>query len=90
MTGGQPNPASGRDAKGNAAPMINFTALCKSMGIRDVEKVDAYDYHECWKVLKQATEKDELSVIITDRPCVTSPKKIKEKPLIVDLELCDA
>ncbi|MCP4752631.1 MAG: indolepyruvate ferredoxin oxidoreductase subunit alpha [Proteobacteria bacterium] len=90
MTGGQPNPASGRDAKGNAAPIIDFTALCKSLGIRYVETVDAYDYLECRQALKRATEKDELFVIITDRPCVMYPKKIKEDPMVVDLDLCDA
>ncbi|MCP4754045.1 MAG: indolepyruvate ferredoxin oxidoreductase subunit alpha [Proteobacteria bacterium] len=90
MTGGQPNPASGRDAKGETAPLVDFEAICRALGVRQVETVDAYDYHACRRALKRATSSGELSVILTERPCVMYPKKIKDDPLVVDLEACDA
>lgn len=90
MTGGQPNPSSGKNIRNIASPEIDFSALCQALGIRQVNTVDAYDYEACRQALKQAISNSELSVIITDRPCAIYPLKIKGDPLTVDLDLCNA
>ena len=90
MTGGQPNPASGRDIMGNTTPEIDFETLFKALGIGLIEKVDAYDINACRDALERAERSKRLSVIMTDRPCVMYPQKIKGTPLSVDLNPCNA
>jgi indolepyruvate ferredoxin oxidoreductase alpha subunit len=90
MTGGQPNPASGTHIRGDTAPVVDFEAVCRSLGIQHVETLDSYDLAACRKALQEAMEKEGLKVIITDRPCVMYPEKIKGAPLDVKAELCDA
>lgn len=90
MTGGQPNPASGFDIRGRKTPTADFEALFRSLGIRDIRTVDSYDLEACRQALSQATGAEELSVVLTDRPCVMYPQKIRQTPLQVDPELCDA
>jgi len=90
MTGGQPNPASGRDIMGHTPPEIDFEALFRALGIGHIETVDSYDVKSCQAALDRAEKSEGLSVIMTDRPCVMYPHKIKGTPLSVDPDLCNA
>jgi indolepyruvate ferredoxin oxidoreductase alpha subunit len=83
MTGHQPNPASGRRANGEAVPKINFKALAEAVGVRRVAEVDPFDPEECVKVLKEETAAEEVSVIITNRPCIFAEKGVIKPPLTI-------
>ncbi len=72
MTGGQDNPATGRDIHGMEAPRVDLAQLCEALGVRRerIRKLDPYELPTLFKALREETRIDEPSVIITDRPCV--------------------
>ncbi|GAB4174567.1 MAG: thiamine pyrophosphate-dependent enzyme [Rhodocyclaceae bacterium] len=72
MTGGQSNPATGRDIHGRPAPRIDFAKLVEALGVRPerIRVVDPYQLPVLFKALREETKIDEPSVIITNRPCV--------------------
>ncbi len=70
MTGHQDHAATGKTLMGEVVPAIDIVQLCRSMGIRNVVEVNAFDLPELERVIKEETQKDEVSVIITKSPCV--------------------
>jgi indolepyruvate ferredoxin oxidoreductase alpha subunit len=72
MTGGQDNPATGRDIHGMEAPRVDLAQLCEALGVRRerIRKLDPYELPTLFKALREETKIEEPSVIITDRPCV--------------------
>lgn len=70
MTGHQDHAATGKTLMGEETPAINIYELCKSLGIKNVTEVNAFDIAELEKVVKEEVAKDEISVIITKSPCV--------------------
>ena len=88
MTGHQQNPTTGLNIKGDPAGKINLEALCKAMGINRVRVVDPYNLKECDEAIKEELAAEEVSVIISRRPCALL-KNVKHKPpLYVDKEKC--
>ncbi len=81
MTGQQPNPASGTSIKGEAAHSIDLEALCRSVGVRHVYVVDPHDVPGTRKVLKEAVALEEMSVVISQAPCVLLPEMKLKKPV---------
>lgn len=79
MTGHQDHAATGMTLKGQEVPAINIYQLCKSMGIKNVTEVNAFDLKELEKVIKEEVAKDEVSVIITKSPCVLLKKQPKKE-----------
>ena len=88
MTGHQDNPASGYNAKGEAAPQIDLVALCKACGVGRVTVTDPYDLAETEKVIREALEADEASVIVAKRPCVLLKEVKRERVYFIDRERC--
>lgn len=91
MTGRQENPASGYTLSGEPAPEVDIPALCRSFGIRHVEVVDPYDLKRTGEVLRREMERDETSVIITNRPCCLikgNDRFTKEKPFRISDSSC--
>lgn len=91
MTGHQDNPATGKTLMGTPAPAVSLKGLCESMGVKHVTEVYSFDLKKLEKVLKEETARDELSVIITQSPCVL----LKDNPPIrhqyrVNAEECRA
>ncbi len=70
MTGHQDNAATGKTLKGETVPAINIYHLCKTLGIKNVVEVNAFDLPNLEKLIKEETKRDEISVIITKSPCV--------------------
>lgn len=70
MTGHQDHAATGKTLMGKVVPAINIYELCKSMGIKHVCEVNAFDLKELERVIKEETNREEVSVIITKSPCV--------------------
>ncbi|HMW16911.1 MAG TPA: thiamine pyrophosphate-dependent enzyme [Accumulibacter sp.] len=90
MTGGQDNPASGRNIHGEEAPRVDFARLVKALGVREerVHEVDAYQLPVLWKTLRAETAIPEPSVIITNQPCVLIKDYHPLKPYTVIDQKC--
>ena len=84
MTGHQQNPASGKNAKGEPAPALDLGNLVKAIGVKHVVEIDPFELKDLEKVIKEETERDELSVIITKRPCVMITKQTGTPNVITD------
>ena len=69
MTGHQDHAATGKTLKGETVPAISIYHLCKSLGIKNVVEVDAFDIGAMEKTIKEEIAKDEVSVIIACAPC---------------------
>lgn len=75
MTGHQQNPSTGKNAKGEEAPAIDIATLCKACGVKNVVEVDPFNIKELEEIVKTETAREELSVIITKRPCALIVKQ---------------
>ena len=84
MTGHQQNPGSGKNAKGEMAPAVNFEELVKALGVKNVTVIDPFEVKDLEAVIKRETDRDELSVIITRRPCVMITKQEGTPNVIAD------
>ncbi len=75
MTGHQEHPATGKTLKGDIAYAVDIPALVKALGVKHVRVLDPFNLKELEQGLKEETSRDELSVIITKRPCALLDKK---------------
>ncbi len=85
MTGHQQHPATGKNLKGEPAPVVLLDELCRACGVKDLQIVDAYDVAAVEKAVKAAIANDEVSVIIAQRPCALLDKSPKR---VVTVENC--
>jgi indolepyruvate ferredoxin oxidoreductase alpha subunit len=90
MTGGQAHPAAGTTIRGDAAPAVDLPGLCRSLGVKSVRTVDPYDLAETRLALQEAITAPGVSVVITNRPCVEAPTKVRDHPFEVVDEQCTA
>ena len=90
MTGGQEHPGTGVTLQGSETRAVDLVALCKSLGVSDVRVIDPYDMAATNIALESATAHTGPSVVITNRPCVEAPVKIRDRPYQVISEACTA
>ena len=88
MTGGQDHPGTGQSLRGEAAPRVDFEQLVKACGVTWVRKVDSYDVAQMYQTFREAAAHKGVSVVISDRPCVLDPVRIKGPVLAVRTEDC--
>ncbi|MFA7269772.1 MAG: thiamine pyrophosphate-dependent enzyme [Sterolibacterium sp.] len=90
MTGGQNSPANGRDIHNQAAPRISFPKLVEALGVKPerIHMVDPYELPTLFKLLREETKIDDVSVIITNRPCVLIKDFKPLQPYFVDEAKC--
>ena len=88
MTGHQQHPATGKNLKGEPAPVVLLDELCKACGVKDLKVVDAYDVKAVEKAVKDSIASDEVSVIIAQRPCALLDKSPKPKVCVKDCRNC--
>ncbi len=69
MTGHQENPTTGRTIRGEATRQVDLIALCRALGVEHVSVCDPFDLKAFEAVVKEETARDEVSVIIAQRPC---------------------
>ena len=81
MTGHQDHAATGKTLQGDPTYAIDIPALCRTIGVKNVIEINAFDIAELEKVVKEETAKDEVSVIITKTPCVLLDKS--KKPVYI-------
>jgi indolepyruvate ferredoxin oxidoreductase alpha subunit len=90
MTGGQDNPGNGRDIYGDDTPRVNFAALVEALGVKKerIHTVDPYQLPLLFKTIRDEVKVPEVSVIITDQPCVLIKDYHKLKPFEVIDDKC--
>lgn len=92
MTGGQNNPANGRDLHGDAAAVkVDFAKLAAALGVRPerIRHADPYELPVFVKTLREEMKASGPSVIVTSRPCVFTPDFNRDLPLVVDEDQCN-
>jgi indolepyruvate ferredoxin oxidoreductase alpha subunit len=90
MTGGQHHPGTGKTLRGEDAPKVDYEALVRATGVDWVRKVDSYDLAQVHQTLREAIVNRGVSVVISDRPCVLDPVKIKGPALAIVNDQCNA
>jgi indolepyruvate ferredoxin oxidoreductase, alpha subunit len=90
MTGGQSNPGTGRDIHGQEAPRVDFAKLVESLGVKKerIHVLDPYILPTLFKTIRDEIKIPEVSVIITDQPCVLVDDYKKQKPYAVLDDKC--
>ena len=90
MTGGQDNPASGRDIHGNESQRVDFPKLCEALGVKPerIHEVDPYELPTLFKALREEVKVPEPSVIITNQPCVLVDFYASKLPFTVEDDKC--
>lgn len=90
MTGGQNNPGNGYDIHGEEAPRVDFAKLCESLGVKRerIHVVNPYELPTLFKSVREEVKVPEVSVIITDQPCVLTKDYHKLKPYRVEEDKC--
>ncbi|MBI4293677.1 MAG: indolepyruvate ferredoxin oxidoreductase subunit alpha [Betaproteobacteria bacterium] len=90
MTGGQDHPGTGKTLRGEEAPRVDYEALVRAIGVKWVRTVDSYDLAAVYQNLREAIAYRGVSVLISNRPCVLDPVKIKGPALSIATEQCNA
>ncbi len=90
MTGGQDHPGTGRTLRGEETHRLDFEQLIRAIGVKWVKCVDSYDLATLYQSCREATEYDGVAVVISNRPCVLDPVRIKGTPFTVHSESCTA
>ncbi len=69
MTGHQDNPTTGKTIRGDATKQVDLIKLCKALGVEYVTVADPFDVKNFEEVVKRETAREDVSVIIAQRPC---------------------
>jgi indolepyruvate ferredoxin oxidoreductase alpha subunit len=90
MTGGQPHPAAGKNAKGETAPKLDLVAIAKAAGVIHVSVVDTWQRKEVFRTLRKALSYKGPAVVIAQGPCQQLPEMKRREliPFTVEEELC--
>ncbi len=88
MTGGQDHAGTGITLRGKPTERVDFEQLVRAIGVKWVRKVDSYNLGNFYKCLQDAVRHKGVSVMISDRPCVLDPVKIKGTAFKVRAESC--
>ena len=88
MTGHQQNPTTGKNLKGDPAAAVDLEQLCKAIGIKRVRVVDPYKLAETEAAIKEELAADEVSVIISRRPCALLKYVKHNAPFKVEADKC--
>ncbi len=90
MTGGQDHPGTGRTLRSEETHRIDLEQLIRSLGVQWIRKVDSYELATVYQTVREATRFEGVAVVISDRPCVLDPVKLKGPPFEVVAEGCTA
>ncbi|MCP4378102.1 MAG: indolepyruvate ferredoxin oxidoreductase subunit alpha [bacterium] len=90
MTGGQNHAATGRSLTGEETHRIDYKTLFEAIGVKWIRRADSYDLGSMLKTFREATEFKGVSVVISDRPCVLDPVRIRGETMMVQADKCTA
>ncbi len=88
MTGGQDHPGTGRTLRGEETRRVDYEEMARACGVKWVRTVDSYDLGALLRTLREAVAHKGVSMVISNRPCVLDPVKIKGPPLQVKSISC--
>jgi len=88
MTGHQPDPASGYGIDRLPAPRLDIETVCRALGVKRVQRVDAFDLEAMSELLDAETAAKEPSVIIVEGPCVFVDRASRSDAWEVDQAAC--
>ncbi len=78
MTGHQDNPTTGYTIRKEPTKQVNLITLCESIGIEHVVVADPFDVKNFENAVKEETAREDVSVIIAQRPCALLPNMRKK------------
>ncbi len=87
MTGGQDHPGTGVTLSGRPGRKLDLPALCRAVGIEDVQVVNPRDLKATEEALRKALASSEPAVVIAQCPCVLVSRK-RDKPYVIDEDKC--
>ena len=90
MTGGQDHPGTGRTLRGDKTHKVDYEKVRRAVGVEWVSTIDPYELGHLYQTLREAILHKGVSVIVSSRPCVLDPVKIKGAPLAVTSAGCVA
>jgi len=79
MTGHQPCPVTGQNARGEVAQVISIAEVAKAMGAGLVEVVDAYNLEEAEEAIGKALDFDGVAVVVLKGECKLQELRRGEK-----------
>jgi indolepyruvate ferredoxin oxidoreductase alpha subunit len=88
MTGGQHHAGTGQTLRGEATNRVDFEAMVRACGVTWLRRIDSYDVAEMYQTFREAAAFKGVSVVISDRPCVIDPVRIKGPAFAVATEGC--
>ena len=88
MTGHQEHAATGKTLKGEDTYAIDLAELCRSVGVKRVIEIDAFDVKGLETVIRESVMGDELTVIIAKAPCALLKGQKFPDVCSVDNEKC--
>ena len=88
MTGHQDNAATGKTLKGDHTYAIDLAGICRAIGINDVHIVNSFDIKKMKETVKEAVQKDVISVIIAKAPCALLKTTERKAPYVINKEKC--
>ncbi|MDA9981856.1 indolepyruvate ferredoxin oxidoreductase subunit alpha [Gammaproteobacteria bacterium] len=90
MTGGQDHAGTGRTLRGEETHRVDFEQIIRAIGVEWVKTIDSYDIGSLYQTYREAMQYNGVAVVISNRPCVLDPVKIKGPPFQVRSEGCTA
>lgn len=69
MTGHQDNPTTGKTIRGESTKQVDLIKLCEALGVEHITVADPFDVKRFEQVVRTEVERDDVSVIIAQRPC---------------------
>ena len=82
MTGQQGNPFNGITLQHRPSRELNLPAILQALGVDNVQCVDAFDMKAVRSALKEATQREELDVIVFQGSCVLLDKSPKQSYVV--------
>lgn len=88
MTGHQEHAATGKTLQNDPTYAVDLVALCKAVGVEDVEEINAFDVAALEKKIKESVQADRLTVIIAKAPCALLKGQKFTQVCLVDEDKC--
>jgi indolepyruvate ferredoxin oxidoreductase alpha subunit len=88
MTGHQPTPGSGKTIMGAHSKIISIEDISKAVGIEKVVTVDPYDLEATIAALRDISNYDGPSVLISKRPCPLLTEKGPKRQIKDECNAC--
>jgi indolepyruvate ferredoxin oxidoreductase alpha subunit len=88
MTGGQPHPGTGKTIGGEPAEKIDIARLLGAIGVKNVTRVNAFDFKSAKAAVKTSLGERGVRAIIFEGECVINGAAKGKKPSLVDETKC--